>query len=242
MRKIKMNREALCSFEACLGYVFRNRSLLEEALTHSSFAHEQGLSFSNERLEFLGDAVLQLCVSDSLFDSFPDRDEGALSQIRSSLVCEKSLVQWALSWDLPSLLRLGKGLEKEGGRQNPSILADAVEALLGAVFVDGGYEAARRVVRRFLWERRIPVEIPKVKDPKSSLQERLQAQGLPPPEYLLKDTFNPLRNEAFFKVEVRSAMGILGTGCGTSKKEAEFEAARKAIDYLQSVALFPQEC
>lgn len=237
-----MSSEVLCSFETRLGYVFRKRSLLEEALTHSSFTHEQGLPFSNERLEFLGDAVLQLCVSESLFDSLPDRDEGELSQIRSLLVCEKSLVQWALTLGLPSLLRLGKGLEKEGGRQNPSILADAVEALLGAVFIDGGYEAARRVVCRFLWERRIPLEIIKVKDPKSSLQEMLQAQGLPPPEYLLKETLNPLRNEAFFKVEVHSTMGILGTGLGTSKKEAEFEAARNAIDYLQSVALFPQEC
>ncbi len=215
-------------FEEKLGYAFHNPGIFREALTHASYANELGLPLFNERLEYLGDAVLELCVSEMLFVAHPDYTEGELTKARSLFVCERTLASWASRARLYELLLLGKGLERQGGRKNPSILADAVEAVFGAVFLDGGYEAARAVVARFVDSLR-PGSGGEVRDPKSRLQELLQARGEKPPQYRLISRSGP-DHATFFKVELISSSGnVLASGTGSSIKAAEFEAAETAL-------------
>lgn len=218
-------------FEEKLGYFFSDRRIIEEALTHASYAKELGLSSFNERLEYLGDAVLELCVSQILYAAYPDASEGELTKARASTVCESTLAKWALSVDLSPLLRISKGLERQNGRKNPSVLADALEAVFGAIFLDGGYGAAFSAVRRF-FDAAGPASDEERKDAKSLLQERLQAMGDKPPLYRLVGRSGP-DHATFFKVEAGLSNGtVLAVGKGTSIKSAEFDAAEKALHKL----------
>ncbi len=226
-------------FERRLGYTFGNAAILIEALTHASHANESDIPYHNERLEYLGDAVLELCVSEILFSNHPDFDEGRLTKERSYIVRETTLAGWARALGLPSLLRLGKGLEMQHGRENPSVLADAIEAVLGAVFLDGGYMAAREVIRRYLSDSAqrdagVAAASDKAdKDAKSRLQERLQAMGGKPPSYILKSRTGP-DHASTFEVELRLSDGRpLATGRGNSIKSAEFAAAENALAELE---------
>ena len=215
-----------------LGYAFRDRGIFEEALTHASYANENGC-VCNERLEFLGDAVLELCVSEILYSSRGDLDEGGLSKARSQLVRKTTLASWARAIRLSEMLRLGRGLECQGGRGNQSIMADAMEAVLGAVFLDGGYEASINVVTGLLY--RIEQTVASdggeadIKDAKSALQEMLQAEGDKPPAYRLTRRTGP-DHAAIYEVEASSSDGrVLATGRGSSIKTAEFAAAKQAF-------------
>ncbi len=215
-------------FEESLGYFFQDKKLLEEALTHSSFANESGLSSFNERLEYLGDAVLELCVSAILYKEYSDYTEGELTRARASVVCESSLAKWVAGGDLPKLLRISKGLERQNGRENPSILADAAEAVFGAVFIDGGYEASFSVVRKFM-EKTGAVLDDGERDAKSRLQELLQANGGKPPSYRIVERRGP-DHKTSFKIEVTASNGsVLANGEGRSIKAAEFNAAERAL-------------
>ncbi|MDR1509307.1 MAG: ribonuclease III [Synergistaceae bacterium] len=221
-------------FERKLGYVFRNRALFEEALTHSSFANENSPARGNERLEFLGDAVLGLCVSMMFFSSCPELDEGGLSKARARAVMETTLAEWARTIGLPEMLKLGRGLETQGGRNNPSIVADAMEAILGAVFVDGGYEASYAAVTNLmgLYDGTRPQKSGDNKDSKSMLQEKLQACGDKPPIYHLTKRTGP-PHASIFEVEASLADGtVLSAGKGNSIKNAEFAAAQAALEKL----------
>jgi ribonuclease-3 len=215
-----------------LGYSFRDRELFEKALTHASYANENGRA-CNERLEFLGDAVLELCVSEILYSSHADMDEGGLSKARARVVREGALASWARAIRLPEMLRLGKGLEYQGGRENESIMADAMEAVLGAVFLDGGYETSMDVVTRLL--RRMGSIVSgcgtDTKDAKSALQEMLQAEGNKPPVYRLTKRTGP-DHAATYEVEASSGGRVLATGKGSSIKTAEFAAAKQAFTAL----------
>ncbi|MDR3278919.1 MAG: ribonuclease III [Synergistaceae bacterium] len=217
-----------------IGYVFHDRGLFEEALTHASYANESGRQGCNERLEFLGDAVLELVVSQMLYLSSPNMDEGGLSKARSHVVRETTLASWARAIRLPILIKIGRGLEGQGGRHNPSILADAMEAVFGAVFLDGGYSSARDVIMRLVSRNNGNLDRDEEgKDAKSLLQERLQAHGEPPPAYRLIRRTGP-DHAASFEVEATAADGrVLSAGSGNSIKTAEFRAARKALELFK---------
>jgi ribonuclease-3 len=218
-----------------IGYAFSDPRLLEEALTHASYANESGAGYYNERLEYLGDAVLELCVSEFLFVSRPEYDEGELTKARARVVCASSLASWAGHIGLSDLLLLSRGLETQGGRVNLSILADAMEAVLGAVFLDGGYEAAFGVVRGLVETTR-PLEVGHIepnKDSKTRLQEALQATGEHPPTYRLTGRSGPDHALVFEVEAVLSDGRVLAVGQGSSIKSAEFAAAESALNRLR---------
>jgi ribonuclease-3 len=204
---------------------------LEEALTHPSYANEhKGEARDNQRLEFLGDAVLGLCVSELLMDRFPEAREGELSLMRASLVNTDALAAWAREALLGEALRLGRGADAAGERTQKNVLADAVEALVGAVYLDLGLESARKVSRAIVTE---PLERlasgPRLgRDPKSELQERVQARGGASPKYRVVEAIGPDHNREFV-VAVDVDGEVLGEGRGRSKKQAEQEAARAAM-------------
>ena len=227
-----MTEDSLPDLMATLGYQFGQIEFLRTAMTHSSFANEQSRAH-NERLEFLGDAVLELVVSAELYQRFPDVAEGMLTKLRSRLVSLPSLAEVAKALELDRYLYLGKGEENQGGRRRDSLLADAFEALLGAVFLDGGFEAARMVVQR-LFAQRWPVEcLPlKVKDFKSQLQELTQQVHKLRPEYRLLASFGP-EHEKRFEVELTLPGGQVLVVQEASVKKAEQLAARKALEYLK---------
>ena len=214
-----------------LGYTFRDPDLLETALTHSSYSKEHGEGArSNERLEFLGDAFFDAIIGEELFRIFPDREEGWLSRIRATIVCEKSLAAQARKLELGDFLLLGHGEEKSGGRRRESILADATEALIGAIYLDGGYEAVRQVVldlfRGVIDDTRRGIFI--VYDYKTHLQEVLQARGITDIRYQMTGEEGPDHDKTF-----TVALYIDGVpssqGRGKSKKQAEQNAAMKAL-------------
>ena len=220
----------LKELEDRLDYHFRDGLLLREALTHASFSNENGLEYCNERLEFLGDAVLELCVSETLFKRYPEASEGELSARRASLVCEDSLSEWAVKVGIPESLRLGRGLCKSGGRQQPSLSADAAEAVFGAVLIDGGYEAARAMIEKYLedsesFERGVP------RNPKADLQELMEKRGLGNPEYLLIGQAGP-PHAPVFRVIVKQLGDAPGTGEGRTIREAERKAAEIGLQFL----------
>ncbi|BCS89388.1 ribonuclease III [Pseudodesulfovibrio sediminis] len=211
---------------------FAQVKFLESALTHSSFANEQEGSGDNERLEFLGDAVLELCISEEGFKRFPDAAEGQLTRIRSQLVKEQSLAVLARGLHLDQYIRLGRGEELQGGRERDALLADALEALLGAVFLDGGFEAAKKTILTIfedLWPAR--AVLPETKDYKSRLQEVSQERFKERPIYVLAGTSGP-EHEKIFKVDVTLPQGEIFRGTSTSVKRAEQEAARVGLEYL----------
>lgn len=218
------------TLEAKLGYTFRDRSLLENALTHSSFANEnKGALGSNERLEFLGDSILGMITADYLYKNHPDLPEGEMTRKRAALVCEESLAEVADRLDLGAYLKLGKGEETGGGRERPSIRADAVEAVLAAVYLDGGLREATAIIRRFILDRE--GEKGKSHDYKTALQELVQREGGQVLTYRLTGESGPDHAKVFF-MEVDLNGRKVGEGSGRSKKEAEQMAAKAAIEKM----------
>ena len=221
----------MTTLEEKLGYVFQDRSLLENALTHSSCANEsRGKLQSNERLEFLGDSILGMVVADHLYRNHPDLPEGELTRTRAALVCEESLVEVAAELNLGEYLRLGKGEESGGGRKRPSIQADAVEAVLAAVYLDGGIGSARKIIQRFILCREIE-GLNSSRDYKTALQELVQRESGQVLKYRLTGEEGPDHDKRFF-VEVDLNGTPVGAGKGHSKKEAEQMAAKAAIAKL----------
>ncbi len=216
--------------EKNLKYEFKNISLLKNALTHSSYANEarSGLS-SNERLEFLGDSVLSIVVSDYIYKRFSSLPEGELTKIRASLVCEKSLAQFSAELQIGNFLLLGKGEQANGGAKRPSILADAFEAVLAAMYLDGGMDVAREHVLRFITkELDKNNEYETFHDYKTMLQEIIQRNPGEKLSYILVGESGPEHNKSF-TFEVRINSNPIGTGTGHSKKEAEQLAAKQAL-------------
>ena len=210
--------------EKNIGYHFRDKNLLKTAVTHSSFANENrgGLAY-NERLEFLGDAVLQLVTSEKLFKENPDMPEGRMSKQRAALVCEDALAGYSKEIQLGDFMLLGKGEEATGGRNRPSILADAFEALIGAIFLDGGMDNAKRFVRRFL-----DAAHTSLKDYKTLLQEIIQKNPGERLSYVVIGESGP-DHDKVFNVEVHLNSNVIGKGTGKSKKQAEQAAAKEAL-------------
>ena len=212
-----------------LEYTFRNISLLENALTHSSFANEaRNGTKSNERLEFLGDSVLSIIVSDYIFKEFKNIPEGDLTKLRASLVCEKSLCRFSRELNLGEYLKLGKGEDKGGGRERDSILADAFEAVLAAIYLDSGMDAARTFVLRFVTSELVETNDDVFKDYKTALQEIIQRNPEESVNYILTGESGP-DHDKVFEVEVRLNSNIIGRGTGKSKKRAEQIAAMQAL-------------
>lgn len=212
-----------------IGYTFKDKELLNEALTHSSYANEKhGKMRNNERMEFLGDAVLSVISAEFLFERFPDMPEGKLSKLRSSLVCTQSLSMFAKEIGLGEYLLLGKGEENTGGRERPSILENAFEALIAAIYLDGGMENARRHILRFLEPVLENGDGAAFKDYKTMLQEVIQQNPSENVNYVLVSESGPDHNKCF-NVEVRLNSNVIGKGAGKSKKLAEQEAAREAL-------------
>ena len=214
--------------EQIIGYTFRNKKLLRQALTHSSYANEKKLGKlgCNERLEFLGDAVLELVSSDVLYAKFPKIPEGELTKKRASLVCEPSLAYCARQFDLPKYLLLGRGEDMTGGRMRDSIVSDATEALLGAIYLDGGFEKAREFVLKFILNDMEHKQL--FYDSKTILQELVQEKGRQTVEYVLTKETGPDHNKQF-SVDVLINGTPAGSGTGHTKKAAEQAAAYQAI-------------
>ena len=213
-----------------LGYRFAQQGLLTRALTHRSFGADH-----NERLEFLGDAVLNLAVSSLLYERFAGSDEGDLTRVRAHLVREDSLHRVALALGLPEVIRLSEGEMRGGGAARPSILADAVEAIIGAVFLDGGYEAAQTLVQRLFGEVIQATEAESwTKDAKTELQEWLQGRRLPVPTYRIVATRGQAHAQTFEVECAVPALGLTEPGEGRSRRIAEQEAARRMLIKLKS--------
>jgi ribonuclease-3 len=222
--------ERLDELQRRLGHRFGRPELLERALTHRSVGADH-----NERLEFLGDAVLSLAVSSLLFERFAGSDEGDLTRVRAHLVREESLHRVALQIGLPDVVRLSEGEARGGGAQRASILADALEGLIGAVFLDGGFDAARALVQRLFGEVIAGTEIGGwAKDAKTELQEWLQARRLPVPTYRIAATRGQAHAQTFEVECVVPALGLTEAGEGRSRRQAEQEAARRMLDALKA--------
>jgi len=229
------SESSLADLERAIGHTFENPQLPLEALTHRTYSHEHPdtAPFFNERLEFLGDSVLGFVVSEELYRRFPERDEGFLSRLKAAVVQDRTLSIAAERIDLGGFVRLGRGEEKTGGREKPSLLADAMEALFAAVFLDGGLEPARRVILTVLDEaighaaRRGGIE-----DAKTALQERAHQLGYGAPDYRICAESGP-DHEKTFDAEVILEGAVVGRGRGANKKEAEKDAASQALDFLE---------
>jgi len=249
-----MKPRDIALLEQALGYHFQRRELLEQALTHSSQAREvEALnpihpikSGDNEQLEFLGDAVLSLVTTESLFQRFPQFREGELSKLRAHLVSEKHLIRVAEQLEMGAYLRLGRGEEKSGGRNKVALLVDALEAVLAAIYLDGGIEPARSFVLGRIVEPELQLfaangtSLP-VTDYKSALQETLQAAGRAQPVYVLVKEHGPEHSKTFTveaRLQVTESQGkpeFVGRAEGTTKKNAEQGAARQVLEYLATV-------
>lgn len=248
-----MKEREITALEQSLGYHFRRRAVIEQAVTHSSQAREQEAQQAgdskytirdNEQLEFLGDAVLALITSEELFQRFPQFREGELSKLRAHLVSERHLIQVAQQLELGHYLRLGRGEEKSGGRGKTALLVDAFEAILAAIYLDGGLDVARDFVLKNV----IAPELERMErgggtlpitDFKSALQEAVQSLGLPQPVYVLVQEVGPEHSKTF-TVEVRLLLGkgkepeFVARAQGSTKKTAEQDAARQLLTYLAS--------
>jgi len=213
---------------------FKNKDLFDLALTHRSWVNEnKKVRESNERLEFLGDAILEFVVSQKIYTQYPDKEEGYLTALRANLVNTVALAEVAKKLELGESIYLSKGEEETGGRTNDSLLADTVEAIIGAIFMDRGLEAASLFIsENVLADLEEKANSP-LKDPKSLLQETVQAKGLPTPKYNVVSEEGPDHNKEFV-VEVMVENKKMGTGTGKSKSQAQQEAAKNALDVLQS--------
>lgn len=226
-------KQDMDTLQKVISHRFSQVKLLRTALTHSSFANESEESAEdNERLEFLGDAVLELSISEILFRCHPDATEGALTRMRARLVSEPALAELARELKLDESLLLGRGEEMQGGRERDSLLSDALEAILGAVFLDGGYDAAKQVVGA-IFESRIPAacDVKRVKDSKSRLQELTQKDFKERPVYTLLGSSGP-DHAKVFEVELALPDGSRLTATGSSVKKAEQNVASKALEIL----------
>ncbi|MDR1537241.1 MAG: ribonuclease III [Clostridiales bacterium] len=222
------------SFFQEIQYQFKNVELLEMAFTHSSFAHEKEFCIQphNERVEFLGDSVLELAISEILYKKFPDYTEGQLTKFRAGLVCEASLAKLARKIDIERFLKLGKGEEGMGGRHRDALLADAFEAVIGAVYLDGGLENADNFISRlFEPEIKCLMDCFEFTDNKTYLQEALQRSSKEPIVYTITNETGPDHDKTF-TAQVIHKGAVLGTGTGKSKKEAEQSAALAAIQKM----------
>jgi len=220
------------ALEARLGYTFRDRRLLENALMHSSYANEnreRGLR-DNERLEFLGDSILGFVVADYLYRSFPDRPEGELTRIRADLVCEKNLARAAGTISLGSFLLLGHGEEHGGGRKRDSIVSDAMESVIAASYMDGGFSAAKEIIDRLILCD-VPAGKPHNFDYKTALQELVQRKKDQVLRYELIGESGPDHDKRF-TMELLLNSNVFASGTGRSKKEAEQLAAKKALEIM----------
>lgn len=222
--------------EKALGYSFRQPELLRQALTHSSLAHERGVgSLHNEQLEFLGDSVLGFLVSTRLLERFPSYSEGQLSKLKAHLVSATFLLPVAGQLDLGGYLQLGRGEERSGGRSKRAVLVNALEALIAALYLDGGVEAARRFVDEFVLGDRLEkgIEAFPFADYKSTLQEYLQANKRAQPRYVVVEERGPEHRKVFL-IEVRVGRRPVAQAEGSTKKNAEQAAAQAALEKLQA--------
>lgn len=214
----------MVEFEKNIHYTFNDKELLRTALTHSSYANEKkGKIRFNERLEFLGDAVLQLITSEKLFRENPNMPEGKMSKQRAALVCEDALAGYAHEINLGDYLNLGKGEETTGGRKRPSILSDAFEAVIGAIFLDGGMEPAKKFVLHFVDAAHLSLQ-----DYKTLLQEIIQQNPGEKLSYVVTEESGPDHDKQF-TMEVHLNSNVIGKGTGKSKKHAEQAAAKEAL-------------
>ena len=217
------------NFEKVIGYQFKNPKLLETALTHSSYAHENGSKEYNEKVEFLGDAVLELISSEYIFNTYKGLSEGEMTKARAYTVCEESLADVANKYGFSDFLLVGKCETKVNGKYRASILADAVEAIIGAIYLDSGFESAKEFILPNLYSRMEEFIRGGNKDYKTQLQEILQAHGDAKIEYKIVDSIGPEHNKTFV-AEVYCDGKLLGNGRGKNKKEAEMEAAKNAMN------------
>lgn len=219
----------MTDFEQKIGYEFKDKSLLLRALTHSSYANEKGTGLDNERLEFLGDSVLGFITAEYLFEHYKNKQEGELTKKRAYAVCEKTLFGYAEKIGLGDMILLGKGEEHTGGRQRPSIVSDAFEAVIAAIYLDGGIEETKKFVLPFI--ELSSEEQPVFKDYKSTLQEVLQQNPTEKFEYVVVGETGPDHNKEFV-VEIHMNSNVIGRGVGKSKKKAEQEAAKSALELM----------
>ncbi len=218
-------------FEEKIGYTFKNKELLHEALAHSSYSNETRECHSNERLEFLGDSVLSIIVSEHIYKVCKTLPEGGLSKLRASLVCEKALFEFSKKINLGDFILLGKGEEISGGRERPSIVSDAFEAVIAAVYLDGGMEEARRYVLSFMPQSFDTKKGNSLDDYKTLLQEIIQSNPEEKVTYNLVKESGPDHDRKFF-VEVLLNGSVIGKGNGHSKKAAEQMAAKEALSLM----------
>lgn len=218
------------TLEQKIEYTFTNKALLMEALTHSSYSNEGKAENNNERMEFLGDAVLGIVSAQYLFERFPDLPEGKLSKMRSSLVCTSSLSNFARELELGSYLLLGKGEQNSGGADRDSILENAFEALIAAIYLDGGMKPAKKHILRFL-ARDVEEHQVIFRDFKTTLQEVIQQNKDETLNYVITGESGPDHNKVF-EAEVHLNSNVVGKGCGKTKKGAEQEAAKKALELM----------
>ncbi len=221
------------SLETKLNYKFNNIELLKNALVHSSYANEvRGNTHSNERLEFLGDSVLSIIVADHIYHKYPNMPEGELTRLRASLVCEKSLCALSRELGIGEYLLLGRGEDKNGGRERNSILADAFEAVLAAIYLDGGMDVAKtHIMNTVLRDLKHHGNDDTFKDYKTTLQEIIQRNPEESVTYILVDEFGP-DHDKHFTVAVKLNSNVIGQGSGKSKKQAEQMAARQALKLM----------
>ncbi len=227
-----MNLPNLKSLEDILGYRFQNQTLLETALTHRSCLSQSSDIETYERLEFLGDAILEMLISTYLFDKYPDKMEGYLTSARSAIVRTESLSKISIQNHFNDFIRMSKGEETSGGRKNSSILEDVIESLMGALYQDGGLPAAKNFFEKFILPNAVDIiALNQLKDAKSLLQEKVQSRGLPSPVYqTLSET--GLDHNKTFEIAVLIDQKTLGTGQGKNKQEAEQKAATAALKTL----------
>ena len=220
------------TIEEKIGYTFQNKELLKKALTHTSYAYENNID-SNEKLEFLGDSILEFVSSKYLYENYPELKEGEMTKVRATVVCEKSLHKVAKMHDFSDFLYLGKSERKMGGQERPAILADSVEAVIAAIYLDGGIEQAEKFIIQSLKED-IEIATKHVgdKDYKTVLQEKLQEHGDVKIEYEIIKEEGPDHNKSF-EVQVSCDGKKLAKGKGRSKKEAQMNAAQKALEKLK---------
>ncbi|WP_024866571.1 ribonuclease III [Butyrivibrio sp. FCS014] len=227
-----ITEEQISKFEQIIGYTFRDKALITQAFTHSSFVNEQKINKrpDYERLEFLGDAVLEMISSAFLYRSFPDKKEGEMSKMRASLVCEPALAYDADALDLRSYIQLGKGEEATGGRNKESIIADVMEAVIGALYLDGGIQESKRFIDTYVLSNIDAVQM--FVDSKSLLQEMAQGENLGDIKYEICGESGP-EHDKIFEVRVFVGEKKLGEGAGKTKKAAEQKAAYQALVALK---------